>query len=113
MRFINCPYPFVSSEVETPVEIAPGPRGISTSLDANGIKCPTSIGRSPLRFQPRPESPRPDASPRRRSKDSKSHRRGCGRGTRHFRSEEHTSELQTLMRISYAVICLKQKNENI
>src|SRR3546814_8284835 len=26
------------------------------------------------------------------------------------RSEEHTSELQSLMRISYAVICLKQKN---
>src|SRR3546814_4343072 len=25
------------------------------------------------------------------------------------RSEEHTSELQTLMRISYAVFCLKQK----
>src|SRR3546814_5983317 len=27
----------------------------------------------------------------------------------HFRSEEHTSELQSLMRISYAVFCLKQK----
>src|SRR3546814_3043514 len=26
-----------------------------------------------------------------------------------FRSEEHTSELQSLMRISYAVICLKKK----
>src|SRR3546814_4285067 len=28
----------------------------------------------------------------------------------HFRSEEHTSELQSLMRISYAVFCLKKKN---
>src|SRR3546814_3629417 len=28
-----------------------------------------------------------------------------------FRSEEHTSELQSLMRISYAVFCLKQKND--
>src|SRR3546814_5394521 len=28
------------------------------------------------------------------------------------RSEEHTSELQSLMRISYAVFCLKQKNYN-
>src|SRR3546814_1553047 len=28
-----------------------------------------------------------------------------------FRSEEHTSELQSLMRISYAVFCLKKKNE--
>src|SRR3546814_1275474 len=27
----------------------------------------------------------------------------------HRRSEEHTSELQSLMRISYAVFCLKQK----
>src|SRR3546814_3335921 len=29
------------------------------------------------------------------------------------RSEEHTSELQSLMRISYAVFCLKKKNKNI
>src|SRR3546814_6213832 len=28
------------------------------------------------------------------------------------RSEEHTSELQSLMRISYAVFCLKQKKHN-
>src|SRR3546814_8351934 len=29
------------------------------------------------------------------------------------RSEEHTSELQSLMRISYAVFCLKKKKTNI
>src|SRR3546814_4678720 len=29
-----------------------------------------------------------------------------------WRSEEHTSELQSLMRISYAVFCLKKKNRN-
>src|SRR3546814_1923661 len=29
-----------------------------------------------------------------------------------FRSEEHTSELQSLMRISYAVFCLKKKKKN-
>src|SRR3546814_3086503 len=28
-----------------------------------------------------------------------------------LRSEEHTSELQSLMRISYAVFCLKKKND--
>src|SRR3546814_10727916 len=28
-----------------------------------------------------------------------------------IRSEEHTSELQSLMRISYAVFCLKKKNQ--
>src|SRR3546814_10106389 len=41
----------------------------------------------------------------------------AGRGARHVapagrpegRSEEHTSELQSLMRISYAVFCLKKK----
>src|SRR3546814_7349490 len=34
--------------------------------------------------------------------------RGDQRGQ--IRSEEHTSELQSLMRISYAVFCLKKKN---
>src|SRR3546814_8336849 len=36
-----------------------------------------------------------------------------GQGPRHAmpRSEEHTSELQSLMRISYAVFCLKKKNK--
>src|SRR3546814_2888581 len=29
------------------------------------------------------------------------------------RSEEHTSELQSLMRLSYAVFCLKKKNKNM
>src|SRR3546814_7879143 len=34
-------------------------------------------------------------------------------GTLPERSEEHTSELQSLMRISYAVFCLKKKNKPI
>src|SRR3546814_10038796 len=37
-------------------------------------------------------------------------RRRCGG---QFRSEEHTSELQSLMRISYAVFCLKKKKEKL
>src|SRR3546814_1416665 len=46
-------------------------------------------------------------------------RPGCGSGhcsypqTVGLRSEEHTSELQSLMRISYAVFCLKKKQTNI
>src|SRR3546814_3873672 len=32
---------------------------------------------------------------------------------RRYRSEEHTSELQSLMRISYAVFCLKKKNSQL
>src|SRR3546814_560767 len=35
---------------------------------------------------------------------------GFGRDARQQRSEEHTSELQSLMRISYAVFCLKKNN---
>src|SRR3546814_7611966 len=40
--------------------------------------------------------------------DRRSDRDGAGR-----RSEEHTSELQSLMRISYAVFCLKKKKNKI
>src|SRR3546814_3807156 len=35
----------------------------------------------------------------------------AGPGHADHRSEEHTSELQSLMRISYAVFCLKKKNK--
>src|SRR3546814_10782550 len=35
-----------------------------------------------------------------------------GHNSRSCRSEEHTSELQSLMRISYAVFCLKKKKTN-
>src|SRR3546814_9770657 len=34
------------------------------------------------------------------------------KGLMKARSEEHTSELQSLMRISYAVFCLKKKNNH-
>src|SRR3546814_6643711 len=36
-----------------------------------------------------------------------------GAQTGRLRSEEHTSELQSLMRTSYAVFCLKQQNKQI
>src|SRR3546814_4021502 len=41
------------------------------------------------------------------------HRRQCRRDGRGHRSEEHTSELQSLMRISYAVFCLKKNNSKM
>src|SRR3546814_4754615 len=40
-------------------------------------------------------------------------RRARGAARRRSRSEEHTSELQSLMRISYAVFCLKKKNKQL
>src|SRR3546814_10026173 len=42
-----------------------------------------------------------------RVRDGRQHHQG-----RYRRSEEHTSELQSLMRISYAVFCLKKKKTN-
>src|SRR3546814_2640808 len=44
---------------------------------------------------------------RARNKHGADHQLGLAHG---LRSEEHTSELQSLMRISYAVFCLKKKN---
>src|SRR3546814_9912236 len=43
--------------------------------------------------------------------DNVSGRRSSSLSMRSARSEEHTSELQSLMRISYAVFCLKKKKK--
>src|SRR3546814_945847 len=48
----------------------------------------------------------------RRLSDSRHRLRSADPPRRHrYRSEEHTSELQSLMRISYAVFCLKKKKK--
>src|SRR3546814_8955116 len=65
----------------------------------------------------RPDSPvaTPRPTPRRRRHRKSpcappsSSRSSTGTPTPAVRSEEHTSELQSLMRISYAVFCLKKK----
>src|SRR3546814_9115510 len=51
--------------------------------------------------------------PRRRFTDLGLTRLGKELSRRKRRSEEHTSELQSLMRISYAVFCLKKKTTTI
>src|SRR3546814_6363783 len=71
--------------------------------------------------EPRPE-PRSRAAPLRRAAAARgeppqaglapAHRHAEGIFRPDPRSEEHTSELQSLMRISYAVFCLKKKNTN-
>src|SRR3546814_1566052 len=53
----------------------------------------------------RPQAPPPSAAAIRAARVAAPI--GAGR-----RSEEHTSELQSLMRISYAVFCLKKKRKN-
>src|SRR3546814_10229501 len=86
----------------------------------------TTLFRSRLRLAggaaPPPPPPRRHRAPARRHRVEPD--RGCRRpalradrladqsghpGARRRRSEEHTSELQSLMRISYAVFCLKKK----
>src|SRR3546814_2916083 len=51
------------------------------------------------------------ASWRSTASSGRAHDRDRGLQIRHGRSEEHTSELQSLMRISYAVFCLKKKKQ--
>src|SRR3546814_6365412 len=57
--------------------------------------------RQPAGRKPQPRQPRGIAQPQ--HADQLARRRAV------LRSEEHTSELQSLMRISYAVFCLKKK----
>src|SRR3546814_3655424 len=52
---------------------------------------------------------RPSITPATESRETGSRQRRPRRRPP-YRSEEHTSELQSLMRISYAVFCLKKKN---
>src|SRR3546814_1062447 len=71
----------------------------------------TTLFRSPRRRRPDDADPRPC----RRCSDHRSppsDPRRMRHTPRHcLRSEEHTSELQSLMRISYAVFCLKKKTK--
>src|SRR3546814_3381274 len=74
----------------------------------------TTLFRSPafhLRQRRRPGGAQPPGDPpaARRGREAGAYDQGPRPG-RH-RSEEHTSELQSLMRISYAVFCLKKKKK--
>src|SRR3546814_8108143 len=57
----------------------------------------------------RPDRPGNRTGRRRRDRDARPHLQPHDRAA--GRSEEHTSELQSLMRISYAVFCLKKKKK--
>src|SRR3546814_3806223 len=58
----------------------------------------------------RQDQDRPELRARRRDQGQPQQRDHQGDRQPGRRSEEHTSELQSLMRISYAVFCLKTKN---
>src|SRR3546814_4751389 len=83
------------------------PNGPSRALE-QGLKCPApnrvihhSFSSGPLRRSPAP--PETDSG---NTVLERSHRKSA---VRIARSEENTSELQSLMRISYAVFCLTKK----
>src|SRR3546814_1224552 len=66
------------------------------------------------RFEAGPPCPVPAAPPGSRNLHAGSGQKCCAGRARNLclRSEEHTSELQSLMRISYAVFCLKKKKDD-
>src|SRR3546814_2062164 len=78
----------------------------------------TTLFRSPRAGRLRRAADRAAAHRPRAARPAHVHRAHVHRGHRADdaddgdRSEEHTSELQSLMRISYAVFCLKKKKKN-
>src|SRR3546814_2818593 len=87
---------FPSSARGGPVILCPPSEPNTAYPRASGDVAPSVVARCPVTSGMNPSNPPP---PRRRARLF--HEMG--------RSEEHTSELQSLMRISYAVFCLKKK----
>src|SRR3546814_2711831 len=92
-----------------------------TARAETGPRAPASIAaphapRGDSRGRDRPVATRADQGDARRTtrgRPLRPARTGSAAGRpRTGRSEEHTSELQSLMRISYAVFCLKKKTNN-
>src|SRR3546814_5622581 len=114
MRISDWSSDVCSSDLHRPSRRAPRKAGMMT------LETPTSGGRRPIlrlrgwQDEPNGENERTSESisagpPRLRLKKSRSNNRNrivCSE-----RSEEHTSELQSLMRNSYAVLCLKKKKQ--
>src|SRR3546814_9737941 len=77
---------------------------------------PISKPPAPSPLPPIPDHPHahhPPRSPPAHHRTPRDLPRRDGRPDAPGRSEEHTSELQSLMRISYAVFCLKKKKRNL
>src|SRR3546814_9143189 len=88
---------------EVAVPLGPG-AGAGGGLPAAPATRRPARGGEPARREPARRARRAGATAERRRRPAP----GADRLRR--RSEEHTSELQSLMRISYAVFCLKKKN---
>src|SRR3546814_2307117 len=72
-----------------------------TTLFRSGAAMASAIALASILMAPLPRVP---------ARSRKPGGSGVGHGPTPRRSEEHTSELQSLMRISYAVFCLQKKN---
>src|SRR3546814_4193186 len=68
-----------------------------------------TLGSIPRAVPPRYRQHAGGVAPEADVADQREH--ACRHGAPEERSEEHTSELQSLMRISYAVFCLKKKTK--
>src|SRR3546814_7372260 len=100
-----------SSECALPiypvVSVVRDEKGVLTSISPSGRD--STQHESIIYF----ETDRADARRRRRLIDNVRSTLAEVRAAVADRSEEHTSELQSLMRISYAVFCLKKKNTTL
>src|SRR3546814_4746956 len=91
---------------------------IGSLLIAAGCTAPQEDQAPVTRSQPAPQADTPAATPPAATPAAPAASAPQILGTTVFeppqvsRSEEHTSELQSLMRISYAVFCLKKKKHN-
>src|SRR3546814_10135494 len=74
-------------------------------MPAGEVKCSTGIEGEPGQFGRRGEL--------RQKRQIDLHRNGIAAVLERKRSDEHTSELQSLMRISYAVFLLKKNTANV
>src|SRR3546814_985908 len=108
VSFLMIRRPPISTRTDTLFPYTTLFRSARVHREQRGQRALFARGRA-LRGQRPPDRPAADLEPL----------RGQGRGplcrdaVDQRRSEEHTSELQSLMRISYAVFCLKKKNNNI
>src|SRR3546814_7742542 len=83
---------------------------LSEAAAGDRLRSGRCVGQHGQRAVPYVRDQRADAD--RRCRRGERARQGEAFQHRRPRSEEHTSELQSLMRISYAVFCLKKKKNN-
>src|SRR3546814_6102851 len=105
---------FSSRRRHTRCALVTGVQTCALPISTNGRGTFRSRTTGPLR----PPTPRPHESPAAPRRKPATARRSSPRNggmrrdrARSSRSEEHTSELQSLMRISYAVFCLTKKKQ--